>query len=157
MPERLLPRLQFRLMQAADLPRVAALEKLCYPQPWPEDRFRSELANPRAQIELAECRGELVGYLVSWRVFDELEVQNLATAPSRRRSGIGRQLLQRLRDRALESGGSRLLLEVRAGNRAAIALYRNFGFQVDGCRKGYYADGEDALLLSLELPVASAE
>jgi ribosomal-protein-alanine N-acetyltransferase len=51
----------------------------------------------------------------------------------------------------------RLLLEVRAGNQRAIALYQQAGFGEDGCRKGYYpavkgtTGREDALLMSRPL------
>jgi ribosomal-protein-alanine N-acetyltransferase len=42
---------------------------------------------------------------------------------------------------------------VRAGNAAALALYRRFGFAQSGCRRGYYPDnGEDALLLTRDIP-----
>jgi ribosomal-protein-alanine N-acetyltransferase len=44
----------------------------------------------------------------------------------------------------------RMVLEVRASNAAAIALYRSAGFEQIGLRRGYYpaANGrEDALLM----------
>ena len=45
-----------------------------------------------------------------------------------------------------------------AWNEAALALYRRRGYLQVGIRKGYYADnGEDALVLSRELPAAAAE
>jgi len=44
-----------------------------------------------------------------------------------------------------------VLLEVRAGNAGAIALYRAAGFEVTGERRAYYANGEDALLMAIEL------
>jgi ribosomal-protein-alanine N-acetyltransferase len=42
-----------------------------------------------------------------------------------------------------------MTLEVRAGNLAAQALYRGFGFEVAGRRPRYYTDdGEDALVMT---------
>ncbi len=58
----------------------------------------------------------------------------------------GRYLRRRFgsrQDRGLESAW----LEVRAGNVPAIGLYEQFGFIVNGQRKRYYKDGEDALLM----------
>ena len=43
------------------------------------------------------------------------------------------------------------MLEVRASNAAAIALYEQLGFQHVGRRRGYYPDGEDACLMNLTL------
>jgi ribosomal-protein-alanine N-acetyltransferase len=41
-------------------------------------------------------------------------------------------------------------LEVRASNGAALQLYRDFGFQLQERRAGYYQDnGEDALYMLL--------
>jgi len=151
LPEKPELELLIRPVQHSDLPRIAALERLCYPQPWPESRLRHELENPLATFELAECGGELAGYLICWQVLDEVEIQNIATAPFWRRHGVGRRLLEHLCARSRSNRMRRLLLEVRAGNLAAINLYRLLGFRVDGCRRGYYPDGEDAQLMSLEL------
>ena len=48
-------------------------------------------------------------------------------------------------------GATRAFLEVRATNSAAIALYREAGFRETGRRTRYYADGDDALLMSARL------
>jgi ribosomal-protein-alanine N-acetyltransferase len=46
----------------------------------------------------------------------------------------------------------KVLLEVRASNRAAIALYRKVGFSETGRRQGHYlATGEDALVMTKEM------
>ena len=51
------------------------------------------------------------------------------------------------------SGIHRWMLDVRAGNDCAAALYRSFGFTEDGVRKNYYADPvEDAVLMSRQIP-----
>jgi ribosomal-protein-alanine N-acetyltransferase len=48
---------------------------------------------------------------------------------------------------ARERGAVLVCLEVRVGNREAISLYRRLGFRETGCRKRYYQDGEDAVLM----------
>jgi ribosomal-protein-alanine N-acetyltransferase len=69
--------------------------------------------------------------------------------PEWRRQGIGRRLLLRLLELALELGASRMTLEVRVSNEAAQALYRGFGFSVAGRRPRYYTDdGEDAYVMT---------
>ena len=43
---------------------------------------------------------------------------------------------------------SNLTLEVRMGNRGVQDLYRRFGFEAAGVRKGYYAEtNEDAMIM----------
>jgi ribosomal-protein-alanine N-acetyltransferase len=53
--------------------------------------------------------------------------------------------------RARREGAVRALLEVRAGNREAVALYESLGFSRLGVRREYYREpNEDALVLVRE-------
>lgn len=87
------------------------------------------------------------GYLLAWRVADELELLQLVVRPDSRRAGLGAALLDRLCSVARELSASAVHLEVRPSNFPALALYRSRGFDEVARRRGYYADGEDALLL----------
>lgn len=145
--------MSFRIVPitAAHLPQVAALEKLCFPaDPWSEDLFRDALENPRVCILLAEGEdGAALGYAVLSTVLDEGNLDNIAVAPDARRQGVADALL-----RALTGFGrerlSVLMLEVRASNIPAIALYEKHGFAAVGRRKNYYdAPKEDAILMTL--------
>lgn len=92
----------------------------------------------------------MIAMLVAWFIVDELHIATIATHPEFRRQGIGRDLLKL----ALRSARARAItafLEVRAGNAAALEMYRKFGFVEDGRRTGYYRDNhEDAILMSLK-------
>jgi len=109
--------------------------------------FQSELDNPLAHIDLLWLNGSLAGYLCSWQVCRELSIHNIATTPAMRRRGVARTLLEATLHRHRRTGLDRALLEVRVSNRAAIELYRSFGFRSIDCRKSYYRDGEDALVM----------
>ena len=96
--------------------------------------------------------GETLGFACASAVADEVELQSLAVERASRGKGIGTALLEALVEWARESGYRTLHLEVRAGNRPALGLYRRFGFAQAGIRPGYYQDnGEDALLLTREI------
>ncbi len=56
-----------------------------------------------------------------------------------------------LRTPCRDGGAEAVLLEVRASNAAALRLYESLGFQRVGLRRRYYADGEDAVLMTLAL------
>lgn len=113
-----------------------------------------EAARPQGRVWLAREPegGRPRGFLVAWRVADELEVLFVATDPASRRRGVGRALLGRALDEARGEGLARVLLEVAAGNAAARALYAAFGFRELGVRRGYYADGDDAVMMGREVP-----
>ena len=54
----------------------------------------------------------------------------------RRRSGIGRRILNALLDQARSQGYHRIVLETTATWADAVAFYLRCGFQVTGCRDG---------------------
>jgi len=140
-----------RSMCRGDLPRVVAIEAASQPLPWSVERFARELDLPHARLTVACVDDEIVGFLCAWEIAGEFEVQNVVTAPTWRRRGVGGALLAEATEHARRSGCSRLLLEVRSGNVAAIALYRHHAYVPCGTRRGYYADGEDALLMERHL------
>lgn len=134
-----------------DLDAVLAIEALSLPVPWSRDAYTREItANPFAHyLVLAAADGQILGYGGLWVQVDELHVIVMAVHPSRRRRGLGARILDALIRHGMDLGCVRATLEVRAGNRAAQALYRDFGFREEGRRRGYYADnGEDALIMS---------
>ena len=78
---------------------------------------------------------------------DEAEVLTLAVDPAVQRHGLGRALLQQTLATARQRGANAMFLEVASGNGPGRALYAASGFVAVGCRRGYYPDGGDALLL----------
>jgi len=139
-----------RLMNKDDLDDVLAIENLCYPTPWSPQQFLDELQNRAASILVCEWGGKISGYICFWLIAGEMQILNIATAPTMRRKGIGELLLERAFADCRPTGLSSAWLEVRAGNRGAIKLYQRHGFKRTGSRRGYYRDGEDALLMVKE-------
>ena len=79
---------------------------------------------------------------------DEAHITNLAVHPEYRKKKIGERLIRFLLKLAVSRGIKRATLEVRPSNLAAQNLYKKFGFEVGGIKKGYYSDtGEDALIM----------
>jgi ribosomal protein S18 acetylase RimI-like enzyme len=114
--------------------------------------FETELSKPHCRLWLARLdAGAPVAFLLAWVAADELQIVDLATAAHARRQGAARALLETVRHYAIDRGFRCLVLEVRANNKAALALYLGVGFEPARRRAMYYADGEDALELVLEL------
>lgn len=141
-----------RKMRREDVPQIAALERLCFSDPWSEASISSELENPISLWLVAEADGVVQGYIGSQSAPPDCDIMNLAVAPDARRQQLGRTLLQSLIDELHRRGTERLFLEVRASNVPARALYASFGFEQVGLRKEYYVNPtEDALILRKEL------
>jgi ribosomal-protein-alanine N-acetyltransferase len=139
-------------MEAADVVAVTRLEALSNPHPWEHRQFSDELANPQARLWVMERDAAVAGHLCTWVVLDEWHILNVATHPNHRRHGVARALLLEGATRAMTEGCLSALLEVRAGNDGALALYARLGFSRVGLRKGYYAPNrEDAVLMTAPL------
>ena len=140
-------------MQQADLAVVHQLECASQRDSWSLQHFADELDNPVSTVDLYWCpggcqrQGQLAGFLCSWLIADELQIQNLATLPAMRRRGIAVRLLEHAIARSRTTGLASIWLEVRDSNAAAIALYKRLGFSDCGKRSAYYPDGEDALVM----------
>jgi ribosomal-protein-alanine N-acetyltransferase len=139
----------------ADLDAVVKIERASLPSPWARTAFADELARPWARLEILRHAqsGGVVAFCNYWLVADELHILNLAVRPEDRRRGHAARLLRHILDEAKRGGVRSISLEVRVSNHAASALYRKFGFREVGIRPKYYANnGEDALLMDLEMP-----
>jgi [ribosomal protein S18]-alanine N-acetyltransferase len=110
-----------------------------------ERQLREELARPWAKLRVARRDGAVVAYLLFWHVVDEIHLLNVAVAESARRAGIAQALVEHLLAYGREHSATKVLLEVRASNAAAIALYEKLGFERFNVRPRYYDDGEDAV------------
>ena len=137
-------------MRMGDVAAVLEIERLSFSSPWPAYAFEQELtANRLAHYVVARSDGRVVGFAGLWLMVDEAHVTTFGVHPEHRRRGVGRRLLLRLAELAIELGSARMTLEVRVSNLPAQALYRSFGFRVAGRRVAYYSDdGEDALVMT---------
>lgn len=139
-------------MAPSDLDEVMAIERTAFRYPWSSRFFLEELQVPCARSFLAEVNGKIIGYVLFWLLPEEADIHNIAVHADFRRQGIGQALLQRVLEQARKRNSSRVTLEVRISNIVAQSLYQSVGFMVRGVRKGYYSDdGEDALVMTLEL------
>ncbi len=133
---------------------VADIETIIQPQDAWSYRTITELLEQDSIDLLVVYQSEnIVGYCLYQVVFEQAEILRIGTHPDYQRQGIASQLFiklnKELQDRKVES----LLLEVRADNAPAIALYERQGFVVIHQRKGYYSQPNqpttDALIMQL--------
>ena len=154
--------MEFFRLDRNEIDKLATLESLCFTLPWSKEQFAKafDLPNfaafglraPLRENSEAKDKAPLAAYISLYHSPDELEILNLAVAPEWRGQGCGKRLLRLVLRMAANMGIGQALLEVRAGNIPALALYKGQGFTQAGRRRGYYHDsGEDALVLKLFL------
>ena len=121
---------------------------------WPQAAWKSFLeparedSAPQRLLFTLRHGFEIAGIIAAATLGETTELELLLVRPTLRRQGIGRALTLHWLQWAIEAGAREAVLEVRASNHAAQALYRTLGFTTQGVRPRYYAGPiEDALLL----------
>ncbi|MEP6755089.1 MAG: ribosomal protein S18-alanine N-acetyltransferase [Chthonomonadales bacterium] len=130
-------------MRKSDIPAVMAIEKQCYPCPWQETAYYTELNNRSAVYLVARRDLKVAGFGGMWVVMDEAHITTLAVEPVHRQQKIGERLLNDLLCAAVNIGASHATLEVRESNVAAQNLYEKYGFTQAAIRRNYYADNQE--------------
>jgi ribosomal-protein-alanine N-acetyltransferase len=139
-----------RPMAESDLDRVMELEKAIFASPWRRSFFVADINRPGGLCIVAVQEGMVDGYAVAWGG-DELHLANLAVAALQRRKGIATLLLGAVLDHAQRRSTKSVYLEVRISNTGARQFYARHGFVPTYLRKGYYENGEDAVIMERDV------
>lgn len=167
---------RLRLATRDDLPAIWEIERAAFETPWPREYLEQHLGEG---FTVVEYDNNIVGYaVISMKLpsfFARLEqrtrallagrdpedpplvghIINIAVAPAFRRRGLGKYLVQHALQYIRQLGATLVELEVRIDNEAAIALYKDFGFQIQEPISKYYSDGADAYLMVKRLELSS--
>jgi len=139
-----------RRWQTSDTMAVAEIEAQSFSDPWTEQMLSDALSNPAFIGFVKEQDGAVCGY-IGLIVCVDAEVALIAVSPKHRRCGVGEELLRYALQFVGARGVDAVFLEVRASNTPAKGLYKKLGFLPVGERRGYYSDGEDAIVMAVNL------
>lgn len=146
--------LTIRPATAADVAVVVALEDATQgTDAWSEGLVRDGIEGglPTIDYLVAEVGGAVVGYAVASYAGDIAELQRIGVSDAARRQGVASAMLDEVVAHAPSTGADRMLLEVRADNRGALAFYAARDFVEIDRRTRYYRDGADAVVMRLPL------
>jgi [ribosomal protein S18]-alanine N-acetyltransferase len=143
------------------IPAIVTLDRLCFGELWTADGYAREINSSNSDlfiltvVDVAEAtdrisqkRAKVIGIGCMWSILEEAHITLLGIHPDYQRQGLGKFLLVKLLQTAVNRQLTRATLEVRTSNESAIALYEALGFRHAGIRRKYYAKtGEDALIL----------
>ena len=124
---------------------VANIEALVQPHDaWTEQTLAEMLAQDSTHIMIVykpegkADNNNVIGYCLYQIIFEQAEILRIGTHPDYQRQGIASQLFATLNNELINNKVESLLLEVRADNTPAIALYEQQEFALIHKRKGYY-------------------
>lgn len=127
------------------LQAVANIEALVQPHDaWTEQTLAEMLAQDSTHIMIVykpegkADNNKVIGYCLYQVIFEQAEILRIGTHPDYQRQGIASQLFATLNNELINNKVESLLLEVRADNAPALALYERQGFVVIHKRKSYY-------------------
>lgn len=143
--------MNIRRIEQKDINSILLLEKLLYKDPWGEQNFESELShNDYAYMYVLEHNDVILGYAGFWLSYEYATITKVSINPAVQKKGLGYYLFNDIINKAIELGATSFSLEVRESNLVAQRLYEKSGFQKKGIRKGYYSDGENAIVMLYE-------
>lgn len=132
-----------------DLPAIAALERDGFEprDQWSMSAWSQELSGTDRQVAVADRDGAVVGVISVQLLPPASDLMRVVVSPAVRRQGVASHLIEHALDRAAADGATRMLLEVRHDNDAAIFCYGRAGFEQLTSRPDYYGAGVDALVM----------
>lgn len=114
---------------------------------WSDEEYQRLFTPDPPRLSLVVEDGSVQGFIVGKQIGPEWEIENIVVAENARRRGLGSMLLAHFLELIRWHNAESVVLEVRASNAAARALYAKFGFSETGRRPGYYANPpEDAII-----------
>ncbi len=141
--------MRFEPLKYEHLEQMAQIEREAFDTPWTVNMFIPEVESPEA-VYLVGVRGnEVLCYGGFHKIVDEAHITNIAVRASERGRGLGKMLMSALISKAKESDAKHITLEVKSTNEKALKMYLDFGFTVEGIRKRYYNNRDDAYVMWL--------
>ena len=134
-----------------DVDIITALYQTDFSDGWNRQMLLSSFSSGRFKCLGAFKDDLLVGVVAFTLSLDFADIESVVTKLEFRRKGVADLLIKSALESIKQQNLSSVLLEVRAGNLPAINLYLKQGFNKISVRKGYYLDGEDAIILKKEL------
>jgi ribosomal protein S18 acetylase RimI-like enzyme len=145
------PAISIRRGRLADLDRLVAIENAAFEGDRLSRRsLRAHLTKSTVSLLIAEAEvagfPHVVGYaLIAFRAHSKKARLYSIASDQQHRLGIGRPMLTACEEEAARRGAESLILEVRADNARAIALYDERGYVKFDTIADYYEDGASAL------------
>lgn len=142
--------MEFRRSSPFDAPEIARAEAEIFSDPWSERDISDTITHEGSMCFSAVKDGKVVAYVLGRIIAPEGEIYRVAVLPEHRERGIGYRLLDYAVKTSRGKGLETLFLEVRSKNLPALALYRAYGFEKVGLRRGYYKSPDDDAIVMIK-------
>jgi len=153
-----------RQFKPSDLDHIIYINQTCLPENYSRFFFSGLYEEFPETFIVAEEYGKVIGYIMcriesgmpsfrAFRIPKRGHIISIAVLPEYRNQGVGGALIQKALEAMALYRARECYLEVRVSNHPAVNLYKKLGFKNIKAMRGYYADGEDAYIMSKELGI----
>ncbi len=119
---------------------------------WSKEQFHSyAMSSSGSMSYIYSLNMEVLGYLMSQVVLDEIHIHDIVVSKKFRNKGIGTTMIRYLIESAKRVNKNKICLEVNARNTIAKKLYNKMGFMESGIRNKYYNNVDNAILMDLQI------
>lgn len=141
-----------RCMIRKDLAPVAAIDRASFLLPWTETDFLTVQRQSHCHGMVVSYRRRVIGYWLMRLCPREVNVLHFCVSPEYRRMGVGRQMVDTLKDCLAPNGRTRIIMEIRESNTSAHHFFHSQGFRAVTVLREHYSDtGEDAYVFEYAL------
>jgi len=149
-----------RQFEETDLEEIIHINQTCLPENYSSSFFLDIYQKFPKTFLIATADKKVVGYLMfrieigfsnskRFKISRKGHLISLAIQAEYRGRGIASNLLSEALRKISEYDISECYLEVRVSNKTAIDLYKRLKFKITRTLHGYYQNGEDAYLMSM--------
>ena len=118
---------------------------------WTPQRVARHIRN-RDTTTIVACDAQrIIGFAIMYFGDEHAHLNLLAVEPAYQRTGVGKRILDWLRESCLMAGIAVVYLELRANNETGRQFYRVYGFEETGTVPRYYFGVETAVCMALRL------
>lgn len=142
--------LTFEELTEADVEEVSRIEEESFSMPWKPSDFMDMIRLDYAYYIVAKLDGKPIGCCGVRNMCGDGEITNVVISKDYRKRGYGERMFEYLLESSKPRGVVNFTLEVRCSNKAAISMYKKFGFVEEGIRPNFYEKPqEDGLIMWL--------
>jgi ribosomal-protein-alanine N-acetyltransferase len=136
-------KLSIRWLIRRDMPEILAIEGESFPFDWNEEQLLSALRQRNCIGMVAEHDRRIVGFMVYELYKTELRIINFAVHSDWQRQGVGRQMVERLKDKLSQQRRTTVSATVRESNTPALRFFRTCGFKATDLLFDHYEDSNE--------------
>tara|TARA_B100000945_G_scaffold316410_1_gene317278 strand:- start:400 stop:855 length:456 start_codon:yes stop_codon:yes gene_type:complete len=128
------------------------IEQKMFSNPWTNQQIKDDiLSTLDSENWVYINNNRVIGYILGHVVVDEYHLNNIAVHPNFIRMKIGTKLVLHVILQLKVKNIRTIYLEVSEKNIIAQRCYQSLGFIKVGLRKGYYLNGDDAILYNMDI------